>query len=310
MKQTPGPGGASSSGSGLPSKPNMQQEIVMQSLCLTLPTLLALIATRGTSLEEATKAFQAGDYSKVLELAAAPDASASDGPRLAYLAGEAELALGAPSEAEKAFRSVLAARPKAIPAQVGLGRALTALARFDEAEPVLKAALAADPRDVGALVARGLLLSSTGKSDDAKKDLEEAWKLDPKGAMTARGYVEVLLRADDVPGAAAIAESFMSSRPQHPLGPFLLAWTLERDDEDEQAIEQYKASLALDPNFIDSHKNLAILCHTLSNTYKIKERVLLAYEHYERYFALGGKDQELERMYKDLLGFKAQILGE
>lgn len=282
----------------------------MTSLPLVLPSLLAAFAAGGTPLEQATVAFQSGEYAKVLELAAAPGASASDAPRLAYLAGEAQLALGAPSDAEKSFRAVLAARPKAVPAQVGLGRALTALARFDEAEPVLAAALAADPKDVGALVAHGLLLSSTGKSEEAKKALAQAWKLDPKGPQTARGYVEILLRADDVPGAAAIAEQFMAARPAHPLGPFLLAWTQERDGEDEQALEQYQAALELDPDFVDAHKNLAILCHTLSNTYKVKERVLLAYEHYARYFELGGKDPELERTYKDLLSFKEEILGE
>ena len=281
----------------------------MQSVLATLPGLFAAFVLGGTPLEEATRAFQAGEYAKVLELAAAPGAS-TDAPRLTYLAGEAQLALGAPTEAEKSFRSVLAARPKAVPAQVGLARALMALLRFDEAGPILESALAAEPKDVGALVARGLLLSNTGKSDEAKQALEAAWGLDPKGPLTTRGYVEVLLRADDVPGASLVAEKFMGSRPDHPLGPFLFAWTLERDGEDEQALAQYQAALKLDPSFVDAHKNLAILCHTLSNTYKVRERVLLAYEHYERYFALGGKDPELERMYKDLLSFKEQILGQ
>jgi len=288
----------------------MQLEIAMTSLRTILPVLFAVFAASGSPLEDATKAFQNGEYAKVLELAAAKGASESDAPRLAYLAGEAELALGAPSDAEKSFRAVLAARPKAVPAQVGLARALTALMRFDEATPILASALAAEPKDVGAIVAQGLLLSSSGHSDEAKKTMEQAWKLDPKGPLTARGYVEVLLRADDNPAAAAIAEEFMGARPKHPLGPFLLAWTLERDGEDTQAIEQYQKALELDPNFVDAHKNLAILCHTMSKTYSIKERVELAYAHYERYFALGGKDPELERTYKDLLGFKDQILGK
>ena len=282
----------------------------MLSCLFMLPTLLAAFAAGGTPLDEATRAFQAGEYAKVLALATAGGASESDAPRLAYLAGEAQLALGAPAEAEKSFQGVLAARPKAVPAQVGLARAWMELARFDEAEKILAAALQSAPQDVGALVAHGLLLSNTGKSDEARKELEQAWKLDPKGALTTRGYVEVLLRADDVPAASAVAEGFISARPEHPLGPFLFAWTLERDGEDAQAIEQYQAALERDPNFIDAHKNLAILCHTLSNTYKVKERVELAYEHYERYFALGGKDQELRKMYADLLSFKDQILGQ
>ncbi len=266
-------------------------------------------ASGGSALEQATQAFQGGEYAKVLELSAAARAEEADYPRLVYLAGEAELALGAPAEAEKAFRNVLAQRPKAVPAQVGLGRALTALAKFDEAAPVLEAALKADPKDVGALTAHGLLLSSTGKTEEAKKELEQAWKLEPKNALVVRGYVEALLRADDVPGAAAVAEAFAKARPEHPMGPFLLAWTMERDSEDEQAIEQYQVALQRDPNFIDAHKNLAILCHTLSNTYSDKERVKLAYSHYERYFALGGKDPELKAMYDNLVKFKDQILG-
>jgi len=272
---------------------------------LTLPAF----TTGGTPLEQATQAFQAGEFAKVLELATGLAQDSADWPRLQYLAGETELVLGSPAEAERAFRNVLAQRPKAVPAEVGLGRALSAQGKTDEAHEVLSAALAAEPKDVGALVAHGLLLSSLGRSGEAKKELETAWRLDPKNALTVRGYVEVLLRADENPAAAAVIESFAAERPEHPLGPFLLAWVMERDGEDEQAIEQYQEALKRDPGFIDAHKNLAILCHTLSNTYRAKERVNLAYEHYERYFALGGKDPELKAMFESLVSYKDQILG-
>jgi tetratricopeptide (TPR) repeat protein len=270
---------------------------------------LAALVPAGTALEEATRAFQAGDYAKVLELSATVGTSDADHPRLAYLAGEAELALDAPAEAEKAFRAVLAQRPKAVPAQVGLGRALTELERFDEAASTLTAALAAAPDDVGALTAQGLLLSVRGKRDEARVALVRASKLDPKSALVARGHVEVLLRADDVPAAAAVAEAFLAARPEHPMGPFLMGWVMERDAEDEQALEQYERALALDATFLDAHKNLAILCHTLSNTYQDKARTKLAFAHYERYFALGGKDAALRAMYDNLVNFKDQILG-
>lgn len=279
---------------------------------LTVLSLLPLLAPRGSTLEEATRAFQAGEYAKVLELAKMGATDEGERARLTYLAGEAYLVLGSPSEAEQAFRGVLAQRPKAVPAQVGLGRALLAQETQEtlaEAGKVLGAALTADPKDVGALTAHGLFLSISGNSAEAVKELERAWKLDPKNALTVRGYVEVLLRADEVPAAAGVIESFVEARPKHPMGPFLMAWTLERDGEDEQALERYQEALAHDANFLDAHKNLAILCHTLSNTYQDKARTLLAYEHYERYFALGGKDAELKAMFTDLLNFKEQILG-
>jgi tetratricopeptide (TPR) repeat protein len=88
-----------------------------------------------------------------------------------------------------------------------------------------------------------------------------------------------------------------------------MGWVMERDAEDEQALEQYERALALDATFLDAHKNLAILCHTLSNTYQDKARTKLAFAHYERYFALGGKDATLRAMYDNLVNFKDQILG-
>jgi tetratricopeptide (TPR) repeat protein len=277
---------------------------MLTALLLTTLPFQAQTAT----LEKARIAFEKGAYKEVVELAKGA-VSEADAPRLAYLAGEAQLVLGTPSEAEASFRAVLAKRPQALPAQVGLGRALSEQQRFDEAGKTLEAALKTDPKDVGALTAHGLLASLLGRGEDAKKELARAYELDPKNPLTVRGYVEVLLRVDDTPGAANVIESFSKAAPRHPLGPFLMAWTMEIEGEDEAALEQYQMALERDPNFLDAHKNLAILCHTLSNTYKVKERVELAYAHYQKYFDLGGKDAELKTMFESLVAYKAQILG-
>jgi tetratricopeptide (TPR) repeat protein len=282
----------------------------MQTLfLLTVPLLAAPSYPAPGDLDEAVRAFGEGRYPRVTELAAAAAKGDADRPRLEYLAGEAWLVLGDAIEAEKAFRDVLVARPEAIPAQVGLGRALTALQRHEEALSVLDAVLAKAPADVQARIAHGLVLSLSGAEERAIADLDQAWKAAPGSPEAARGYVEVLLRAGKVPAAAAVVEALQEERPGHPMGPFLLGWVMERDGEDGGAIEQYELAVELDPGFLDAHKNLAILCHTLSNTYRDKERTERAFAHYERYFALGGRDPGLRQMHANLLEFKDQILG-
>src|SRR5262249_6588189 len=123
-RKPPGPGGSPGIRSGPVFLPRRTQELHMSPLSILslVPLLTAL--SGDTPLEQATRAFQAGEYAKVLVLAEGADTKTVDGARLLYLAGEADLALGAPAQAEPAFRAVLAARPQAVPAQIGLGRAL------------------------------------------------------------------------------------------------------------------------------------------------------------------------------------------
>jgi predicted Zn-dependent protease len=143
----------------------------------------------------------------------------------------------------------------------------------------------------------------------ARNTLAEAHAAAPDDVVATQLYCEALLRAEDPAAAAELAESYAQRRPEHPLGYFLLAVVMERDGADQEAIEQYQLALQKDETFLDAHKNLAILCHTLSKTYSIRERTLLAYEHYKRYFELGGGDPSLKAMYDELLKYKDAILG-
>lgn len=274
--------------------------------------LTALALPAAADLEAASTAFQAGEYTKVIEHAEAAAADAADAPKLWYLAGEAQLVLARPVDAERSFRAVLAKRPEAVPAHVGLARALTGQggeAQLDEAERVLGAVLKQTPKEVAAKAALGELYARTDRLSAAKEELASALELAPGDPFVVRPYFEIMLQAEDAGAAAEAVEAFAGARPEHPLGPFLLAVVMERDGEHELAVQQYQAALEMDANYLDAHKNLAILCHTMSNTYQNRERTELAYRHYERYFELGGSDPQLRTMYDDLLRFKDQILG-
>jgi tetratricopeptide (TPR) repeat protein len=256
----------------------------------------------GGELDGALEAFKKGDYKAVVEAGARIGATSPERGKVLYLAGEAHLLLGRAAEAETTFRAVLAAK-SSVPARVGLGRALTALGKHEEADKELRAAVAADPKDARAHLALGESLLAAKRLDDAKKSFDEAAKLSPGDPWIARGQVELALAQDDDKDAARIAKSLSKSKPEHPMGPFLSAVVLERQGKDDDAIESYEKALALDDAFLDAHKNLAILCHTMSATYSNVERVKKSLAHYERYFALGGKDPELETYYKQMKQF-------
>ncbi len=269
----------------------------------------AASAAGETPLARAVEAFQAGKYAAVVEAAAVLEPTAGDYPKLQYLVGESQLLLQRPADAQASFRKVLELRPKAVPALVGLGRALARSGEFAAAASPIRAALELEPKDVQARAALGELQMRKGELEAARKTLAAVCADAPEDVVATQIYFETLLRSEDGIAAAKLAEDYAQRRPEHPLGYFLLAVIMERDGADAEAIAQYQVALLKDETFLDAHKNLAILCHTLSDTYKVKERVKLAYEHYKRYFELGGGDQHLRAMYDQLLAYKDQILG-
>jgi len=269
---------------------------------LLLPLLAGAAAPAGTKLEDALAAFRAGDYARVVALAGEVGAGTPDEPRALFLAGTARLELGEAEPAARAFEALLLARPDSVPGLVGLARAHVASGRPDEAEKLLRRAVAADARDVDARRELGELLLRADRIPDARKELAAANELDAKDPFVARAWVDVLLRGDELARARKVADAFARARPKHAVGPFLQALCLERDGKDGPAIEAYEKAIELDEQFLDAHKNLAILCHTRNPTYQDVERTAKALAHYERYFALGGKDKELQRLYLTVKG--------
>lgn len=267
---------------------------------LLAAALAAPAHTEETGLAGALQALRAGDYARAAELAAAVPADAPERPKASYVAGEAELVLGDPAAAAGAFREVLGARPEAVPALVGLGRALVRTGDAEGARGVLERALALAPGDRPARRARAELLVALGELPAARAELLAVFEDDPADPESARALVLALVRLDAAPDAERVASDFGAARPDHPMGWFLLGIAREKLAREEDAIAAYRRAIELDPLFLDAHKNLAILCHTLSNTYALVERNELAMRHYARYFELGGKDAALRATYEQL----------
>lgn len=254
-------------------------------------------------LDEALAAMKSGDYPRVLEIVAEVPREHADYARLQYVAGETLLAVGDPALAGRAFLETLELRPEAVPALIGLGRSLVARAELEEAEPHLGAALELAPEDPAAQRAFGELRLAQGETEEARELLLAVYALDPAQTESVRALFALHLASDELKEAEALAASFAKKSAKHPLGPHLQGVLFERRNEPEAAIAAYERALELDERYLDAHKNLAILGHTTSDTYRIEARNELALTHYERYFELGGKDPALERLYLQMKGF-------
>ena len=235
------------------------KRVLALSACLALGLGTSARADEKPPLEQALEAFAKGEYERAVELASQVPEDADDHPRARYLAGEAHLKLEQATEAERAFRAVLEARPRAVPAMVGLGRALEAQGKAEEAEKLYRDAIAADRKHADAKLALGELQMRQDKLGKARSTLRAAYRLAPGNPFCARALTEVLIRGGDVRGAEKVAKDFARARPDHPMGHFLRGLVLERRGKIEEAIASYEEAIALDERFLDAHKNLAIL---------------------------------------------------
>jgi len=276
------------------------------ALAVGLVIVSGALAFAGEPLAAAMEAFKQGDYAKTVELASAVKADDAARPRAAYLVGEADVALGKWDEAEKAFAEVLDKKPDSLPALVGLGRAQTGGGSTDAAIATLEKAVKLDAKDVSARRSLGEARTAKGDLEKAKADLEAAVKLDPKDPLSSRSLVDVHMKSEKFDLAAKEADRLAKAVPESPMGHFLRGLVLDKKGETKDAIDAYEKAISKDDKFIDAHKNLAILCIAQSNTYQDRARVKMAFEHFDRYSALGGKDEELKTTYKTIKDVLAQ----
>jgi tetratricopeptide (TPR) repeat protein len=264
--------------------------------------LFCAVAAAGP-LDDAKEKFAAGEWKAAL--AAADEVPAEDEgyAKARYLAGEIQLMLRDPEGAEKAFRAALGRKPGAEPLLTGLGRALLERGQEAEALKVLEEAVKAAPDSARALCFLGIARMRATGGRKGRKEIEKAAQLGKDDPEVARASVVAYLRDEDTDNAGKAARRFAKAQPKSPMGPFLVALVQEREKSHDDAIASYEAALKLDESFLDAHKNLAILCIAQNPLYTNQERTKKAIRHFERYFALGGQDANVKRIWDTLQQF-------
>jgi tetratricopeptide (TPR) repeat protein len=263
---------------------------------------LAAAAYAG-AIDDAKEKFSGGDFTGALAVADGIPEDDADYAKAQYLAGEIGLLLGDPAAAEKAFRAALAKKPGAEPILTGLGRALLERDQVAEASKVLDQAAKAAPESGRALCFLGIARMRGSEGRKGRKEVERGAQLAKDDPEVARASVVAYLADQDTDDALRAAQRFQKAQPKSPMGPFLVALVQEREKKYDDAIASYEAAAKLDDTFLDAHKNLAILCIAQNPLYTNQERTGKAMKHFERYFALGGRDAQVKQIWETLQQF-------
>jgi tetratricopeptide (TPR) repeat protein len=272
---------------------------MLRFLCLGL---MAALAYAG-AIDDAKEKFASGDFKGALGVAEGIAADDADYAKAQYLVGEIGLLLGDPEAAEKGFRAALAKKPGAEPVLTGLGRALLERGQAGEAVKVLEEATKAAPDSGRALCFLGIARMRASEGRKGRKEVEKAAQIAKDDPEVARASVVAYLADQDTEDALRAAQRFAKAQPKSPMGPFLVALVQEREKKYDEAIASYEASAKLDDTFLDAHKNLAILCIAQNPLYTNQERTGKAMKHFDRYFALGGRDAHVKQIYETLQQF-------
>ena len=216
-------------------------------------TLTAL----GASLEGAGQFDQARErYQGAIDLASPADSGGCDARfDLARLGvRRAEYA-----EAEKEFRTLLAACREDAETRSGLGAALLGAGRTDEATHEFRRALELDAGDFTALYNLGAMAADAGQPEPAVKMLEAALRSWPGSPDAHEKLAAAYAQENRLSDALAQLRAAAALAPNDAKVHSSLSQVLDAQGQSEEAFAEQKRALELDPQDADGWNNLGAM---------------------------------------------------
>jgi tetratricopeptide (TPR) repeat protein len=162
--------------------------------------------------------------------------------------GAIELARGDSAAAIADFRAVLRDEPAAVPVRRMLASALLANQQPSLAEDELHTALEIAPDDTGARSDLAQLYEQTHRAEQAVALLEEGVHSRPADAALREALIRAYLAKGDLAAARTAAEDLKTLQPKSVDGYFLAAQVAEAQKRFDDAGQQLKRALELEPD--------------------------------------------------------------
>lgn len=228
---------------------------------------------------------------------------------------------GRNDEAVKAFEKAIELAPDNLDAHIFLGEILFVTKQYEKASEILKKAVMMGAGSPKILVGLAWCLYSMGDADDARRHaeivmksvdgidsastlndlgwllvklgrgeegaalLEKAVNLDPAMEVALSNLFYTCNEAGDFPRALGVAEKIRAQRPDSPGAVNSVGWLKFKNQDIDGAIEVFRETIALDPNFALAYNNLGLM-------YYLKDDLKGAFDWYSKAAAVPGANPE------------------
>src|SRR5215468_3889042 len=172
--------------------------------------------------------------------------------------GMIRLQTGSIQDAIHLFRKAVDRDPNSADAHAGLANALLAQSRLDESATAYREALAIDPDLAEANYGLATALQGLKRFDEAIVHFESAIAADPEYAEAHHGLASTLQALNRHAQAVPCFEKALSVDRDYTEANYGLAVALQALNRDEEAIQFYEKAIAAAPGFADAYNNLGV----------------------------------------------------
>jgi len=207
--------------------------------------------------------------------------------KIPFLQGNLLAQSGKMEEALKAYQQALRITPDPAPIYFSIAQVYLAKGDLENAEAALVRTLEVDPKNQGALLKIGILYEQQGKLEEALRAYENARDVQPRSrdgidaavsAHTVRG--KIAIQAENLDQALEEFKQALELQPKNAANHFNLALLHLRRNELAEAAAAFDRVIELDPSETDAYLPLADI---LEKSGREQEAI----ETYERLIALG-----------------------